>query len=626
MFSCTRPKVSRFHTFFFSVCPPELDSYILLLDLRQYVGVARIGARAPWPIFPSKHSISPHGASEEALAVVKNYLSQCLESHTVCNSNSTGKLPKRLLHVGLSRDERIYLFECGDGFQPYLALSYCWGVSQEFMTTRQTLEDRKCNIDLLSLPQTLQDAVQVAWQMQVPYLWVDSLCIIQDDQIDWAVESGNMGSIYQNALVTISADAAPSVHSGIFCTHTFAGQIDSEIYGPDGESYILCTRNSELFCKPGVTLDDSDTGNRNVHVYALARRAWALQERVLSTRILHYNDREISWECKESFRCECQEPSLSKIRDELASLQMFRPLFQHWDLIEFNKVWQKIVKSYSTRELTHGKDRLPALSGIARLIQELLLRHSLDNTYLAGLWKFNLAQDLAWHKSFWRPNLKKALSYRAPSWSWASIEGRVDFSYGVRSKIQLVNMHYIPASPDPTGEVAEVSLTLRCLCIPIEIRIRPAGHFPARTEKGEATSYHDTERYVIRNQTLVHSEQTRLFQEDKGQLSEANRAYLSLIEEGSGYGDHDFFYDDNSYEPSEFVDKGYKCLLIGESTSGDVRTAAGLQYGKLISNWLMLKPSSRVSGAYERLGFIFSNEVYRCYLRENAQDETLVLV
>lgn len=481
-------------------------------------------------------------------------------------------------------------------------------------------------IDLSSLPQTLQDAVQIARQTQVSYLWVDSLCIIQDDLNDWAVESSHMSSIYQNALFTISADAAPSVQSGIFASHSLVGQTDSEVRGPDGEPCTLYVRDTRLFCKPEVTLDDSDTGNLNVHVYPLTRRAWALQERVLSTRILHYNDREISWECKASFRCECQEPTRPKNRDELASLQIFRSLYQRWDLIEFNKAWQKIVTNYTTRVLSRGTDRLPALSGIARLVQELLLRHSLDKTYLAGLWKFNLAQDLTWHQSLWRSKLTKTPSYRAPSWSWASIEGKVAFAYNIRSKVQFINAQYTPVGPDPTGEVAEASLTLRGLCVPIEMRIRPAGLFPGKTEKGEATFYHDTQRYVIRNQILAHSEKVRIFQAQREHLSEADKDFLDLIEDGSAYGDHDFFYDGNADEPERFVDKGYKCFFIGESTSGDVRTAAGLQFGKLISHWLMLKRSNRVSGAYERLGYISNNEMFRCYLREYAQDETLMLV
>lgn len=152
--------------------------------------------------------------------------------------------------------------------------------------------------------------------MQVQYLWVDSLCIIQDDENDCAVESSHMRFIYQNSLFTISVDAAPNVHSGILSLHSLARQTNSLVRGPDGQQYTLSIRNSKSFCRPEVTLDDSDTGNPNVHVYPLTRRAGALQERVLSTRILHYNEREISWECKEDFRCECQELTRTKNRSD----------------------------------------------------------------------------------------------------------------------------------------------------------------------------------------------------------------------------------------------------------------------------------------------------------------------
>lgn len=582
--------------------------------------------KAPWPIFAPRHSISSHGASDDAFAVAKTYLFDCLTSHSVCKSNSTRQLPKRLIDVGSFSGAHPFLTECSEQAYRYLALSYCWGEEQRVTTTLQSFEEKQRKIDLSSLPRTLRDAVQIARQMQVQYLWVDSLCIIQDDENDWAVESSHMRSIYQNALFTICADAAPNVHSGIFSLHSLARQSSSLVRGPDGQQHTISIRNSKSFCKPGVTLDDSDTGNPNVQVYPLTRRAWALQERVLSTRILHFNEREISWECKEAFRCECQEPTQTKNRGDLASLQIFGALYEHWDLLGFTQAWQKIVGSYTTRELTRDMDRLPALSGIARLVQELLLRHDVDNTYLAGLWRFNLAQDLTWHQSLWRSTLKRPPSYRAPSWSWASVEGRISFSYGVRSKLQIINSYCAPAGPDPTGKITGGSLSLRGLCIPIEMRIRPAGLLPCKNENGEATSYYCEERYVIRNQTLARSMQIQDHQAHRENLSEADKDFLDAIEGGTAYGNHDFFLDDNGYEPPQFVDKGYKCLLVGESTSGNVRTATGLQYGKLISHWLILKPSDRVSGTYERLGYISSNEVFRCYLREGARDHVIGLV
>lgn len=180
--------------------------------------------------------------------------------------------------------------------------------------------------------------------------------------------------------------------------------------------------------------------------------------------------------------------------------------------------------------------------------------------------------------------MKRPPSYRAPSWSWASVEGRISFSYGVRSKVQIINSYCTPAGPDPTGKITGGSLTLRGLCIPIEMRIRPAGLLPRKNENGKATSYYGEERYVIRNQTLARSVQIQDHQAHRENLPEADKDFLDAIEGGTAYGNHDFFLDDNAYEPPHFVNKGYKCLLVGESTSGNVRTATGLQYGKVISH------------------------------------------
>ena len=101
---------------------------------------------------------------------------------------------------------------------PYIALSHCWGKAPIVRTTKDTLSRRRQGIDTSLLPPAFQDAILIARRLEVRYLWIDSLCIIQDDELDWQTESAKMSTIYQNALLTISAGL--SGHGGDCFTKT----------------------------------------------------------------------------------------------------------------------------------------------------------------------------------------------------------------------------------------------------------------------------------------------------------------------------------------------------------------------------------------------------------------------
>src|SRR5437016_1094573 len=130
------------------------------------------------------------------LSLVLPYFSECLKSHHLCKANKAAQLPTRVLDL-LAADGNICLYESRQEEQPYLCLSHCWGTCTQFTTTVATRQDRKIDISWAHLPPLFQDAVTIARKLGYRYLWIDSLCIVQDDPADWDREAAQMWSIYQ---------------------------------------------------------------------------------------------------------------------------------------------------------------------------------------------------------------------------------------------------------------------------------------------------------------------------------------------------------------------------------------------------------------------------------------------
>lgn len=102
--------------------------------------------------------------------------------------------------------------------ESYICLSHCWGDFQPIRTTTTNIEDHKKSIPWQFLPQTFQDAIDLTRFLSIRYLWIDSLCIIQDDRDDWAKESAAMASVYGNSYLTISATAAANCSKGLYAS------------------------------------------------------------------------------------------------------------------------------------------------------------------------------------------------------------------------------------------------------------------------------------------------------------------------------------------------------------------------------------------------------------------------
>jgi Heterokaryon incompatibility protein (HET) len=314
-------------------------------------------------------------------------------------------------------------------------------------TTVETLPEHTRGIAISDLPKTAQDAILITRRLGIPYLWIDSLCIIQDDKEDWLRESAKMASVYLNAYLVIGASNSWADSNGFLSPRSRDGMIKFSRKHIDGTTAYLglqilppeperWTREA----RPGDSILDP------VGHEPLASRAWCLQERYLARRMLLYGSSQLFWECAQLLAAEDGDsvPHNDYLRGlkETASIKpsIFDPRPDVDAIINCQR-WYEMVAKYTICSLTHESDRLPALAGLATEVAS-----SFGGEYLAGIWRNGMIEGLLWAKERFDLKVPERLGehrlpsrngpkvvgepekYRAPSWSWASVNGPVHFT------------------------------------------------------------------------------------------------------------------------------------------------------------------------------------------------------
>lgn len=197
--------------------------------------------RAPWMLIG--HAPERSRSTREAIPVLKRWIDNCLTTHLACATEQK-ILPTRVLDVS-TNNPSLYV-SCGEK-KPYTALSHCWGKSPLIQTHRRTLQDRLAGISWNSLSTTFQDAAITTRELGIRYLWIDSLCIVQDDPEDWARESGSMASIYQGAQVVFAASEANDGHQGFLRSRADSAPPKSIFHGNrfNGDAYSIRIRKGD---------------------------------------------------------------------------------------------------------------------------------------------------------------------------------------------------------------------------------------------------------------------------------------------------------------------------------------------------------------------------------------------
>lgn len=409
-----------------------------------------------------------------------NWIQNCLMNHKRCGRSTGSQLPNRVLDIGDSNTE-IKLYETQNQSASYVTLSHCWGNSDfESKTTTQTIEQNKCNITWASLPKTFQEAISFVRKLRIRYLWIDSLCIIQDSDRDWQLESAKMTEVYRNSFLTIAATSSASDHGGLFSPVPAEHQAHRLVrYTNDGLPYAVYYRNEIRHIKLAMDYGDRKELGQNADPsnFPLMSRAWVYQEVLLSPRVLHFSRSELTWECMETSDCECGVLHFVLSRGEPfrtpAKISHSATLGFQGSPLAIQKRWRKMVEEYSYLSISYKSDKLPAISGLAKQIWH----HRPMDKYLAGLWRDSLVLDMLWYpttvsyRSVQEPPIYST-GWNAPTWSWATLDGGVKYDYSLDENpsyevlIKILEATCVPAGADFTGKLQSASMTLIGQLIP----------------------------------------------------------------------------------------------------------------------------------------------------------------
>lgn len=372
-------------------------------------------------------------------------MSNCAKNHKDCNGNQKdqAKLPTRLISVN---DEvpRLVLtagWEGKDSPQRYSTLSHCWGTEPFLQLTEQNHDTLLEHISSSQLPQTFADAIKITRELGLSYIWIDSLCIKQGDTADWVREAGSMSSVYGNSFVNIAASSSSSVHGGCFVRPKSL---------VDGIRALVKIRFTS--CAIVREFRSREVYELNTSKSHLATRAWALQERILPPRTIHFGHRGLFWECKTSTANEFLPDGFPKqLVWGITNERIRMGSFVWW--------WSDLIRLYSAANMTYPSDKLPALSGIARRNHD-----ERGGAYVAGMWlDEDILAQLCWRSI--EPRNRPV--HRAPSWSWASVDGQVGYRPRQEGIMEITYARVLDAKidllgTDPFGQVRGGELRLAC--------------------------------------------------------------------------------------------------------------------------------------------------------------------
>ncbi|KAK8131194.1 hypothetical protein PG984_007632 [Apiospora sp. TS-2023a] len=475
---------------------------------------------------PAKHVVQREAyimspGSPELLKKAQEWMNDCLANHTGCGRGGSTRLPTRVVLLSPPGEPpwaKVWEPNGQDG--QYCALSYCWGRDQEHKILASRHERYSTEgLPYAQLPKTITDAFHIARSMGLRYIWIDSLCIVQDDRADKEREMANMMNIYRNATFTVSAASASDVTEGIFRTPHELRIERGPYYHP-------------------IRTDDGQTGSvilariaRYVAAEPINNRGWTFQESLLTPRLLIFTELMMAWKCHVGFQPNNLAPNGRNMLERRPSAGAWGNWFKHLGYTSVRlgvgdedghpdpatntnetedksgpdsqvlKLWHAIVEKYTRRSLSEHRDRLPALSAIA---QALMPRFQCQ--YHAGLWDRFLVLELTWNviqEPSGRPSFKSAAA-AGPSWSWASVVGaccdyRHSWMHNLRAEV--VSCHTTLVSEDnPYGEVAAGELVLRGYLQPVRVVRGGASSGCLFDEDGqvyEASEFYDDEVHML---------------------------------------------------------------------------------------------------------------------------------
>ncbi len=487
--------------------PAELN----ILRGRKLIGILplTIGARSQWV-----RAVHVKSSSDPNFAMIRKWIDHCDKRHFADCGRAPRYIenfvvPTRLIDVAAvdeSGSPRLVLGTniLKDADHRYTALSHRWGSESARLipqTTKDNVDTRLSMIPWDSMPKTFQDAIVITRRIGVPYLWIDSLCILQDDEGDWERECALMGKIYTRSYLTIAASASEDSRGGCFVQDD-PKRVRNCTWMPDG---ILVTVH------PAIDSFDCRISG------PLSSRGWTFQEYHLSPRILHFTKGRILWECRDfdglayenaprMYKSENRlRPRLIRrmVREDCSDfglyhfpghIEMMRP-FHDWE----RDWWYAAVRDYSGRQLTRKSDKLPALSGVAGAMHAYT-----QQWYLAGIWLLDIPAGLLWSPTdemYKQPNQEQPLPWQRepldpllPYWSWAAFDGQVHYDFTRTFGPTYVRIQHVAVEPsnqddDPFGRVRNAHIRIASR-FAMKVTISEKDHVPGFVDKRRKEKYY----------------------------------------------------------------------------------------------------------------------------------------
>ena len=482
--------------------------------------------------------------SEKSIGLVKDWLAHCVENHSkserhpcdrtvsgyrLDDSTDTSQLPTRLIAVNPHGAPRLVETKSIAG--RYLALSYRWGTVTEdtWRLKKANLEQSLHQLPYTLLPSTIRDAIELTRCLDFEYLWIDSCCIIQDDDEDWTREAATMQAVYQNATMTIAILGDRDSHSGFLDQSRTAPAVEIPWLDEDGKKITTVFVSEDLpFLKAKNRLECMTGLEQELSESSWSTRAWTFQEQMLSRRTLYVGQQQLYFECRsgehseDNFDQNIKASSSKQLfmstldTDFTSALSSYLKNPERWgtsswmskiatwshdtimqaqrkyfklDIAQKGINIDRLLYDYTSRSLTYQSDKLIAFDGLANAIATRS-----GQAFNVGLWTNKIAKSLFW----WLADgpEKPASTLIAPTWSWASRNGRIkgydtelvtnddmqverkhaDFGAfdGALKEVQILDGNFLVA--DERG-AKHVSLQLKALCLKTPCFTEPASQY-----------------------------------------------------------------------------------------------------------------------------------------------------
>jgi hypothetical protein len=342
--------------------------------------------------------------SQECLSQAAAWMQNCMANHKKCNANlgimPSAILPARVLDVSGTTARLVTMADIDTGIStPYLTVSHRWMAHGMPKLLRCNLQTMRQSVQLQTLPAVFQDSIVLARALSICHVWIDSLCIIQDDPTDVQTEISNMSHIYRNAILNVGAlktsfipETGRYEHTGLF--------VDQNSREPSPFQLTIQRAN----CKGNYFAHIEDLGDF-LNTSPLMKRGWVLQERLLSRRSIYFGSQ--AWgECSQQLATNQYPDGLPEYMQHEGFYGVETPyrittilkqpkydVHDNMSVSYIHRSWTYIAARFSSSELTFEQDYLLALSGIAQEFQV-----ELKENYYAGLWEKDMIRELLWYR------------------------------------------------------------------------------------------------------------------------------------------------------------------------------------------------------------------------------------